>query len=83
MPVEGKDLLEGLRNNRRRMGFNRLQFPFGRPLGEPGNADQQRVMIQDPLGVLMDAKEPGALRALPYRWRREDYAAILKQREGA
>lgn len=59
------------------------KFPFGRPLGEPGNADQQRVMIQDALGVLTDAKEPGALRALPYRWRREDYAAILKQRAGA
>jgi D-proline reductase (dithiol) PrdB len=58
------------------------RFPFGRPLGEPGNADQQRVMIQDALSVLMDAKEPGTLRALPYRWRREDYAAILKQRRG-
>lgn len=26
MPIEGKDLLEGLRNNRQKMGFNRLQY---------------------------------------------------------
>lgn len=56
------------------------RFPFGRPLGEPGNADQQRVMIQDSLNLLMGAREPGTLLSLPYRWRREDFSAILKQR---
>ena len=24
-----------------------VRFPFGQPLGEPGNADQQRVIVED------------------------------------
>lgn len=60
-----------------------VQFPFGRPMGEPGNADQQRVIIEDALGILESATEPGTLVTLPYRWRREDYAAILRERAGS
>ena len=57
-----------------------VRFPFGRPLGEPGNADQQRVIIEDGLRLLDEAQEPGTLMALAYRWRREDYAAIRRDR---
>ena len=57
-----------------------VRFPFGRPLGEPGNAQQQRVIILDVLDYLAEAREPGEIRSLPYRWRREDYGSILKGR---
>ena len=53
-----------------------VRFPFGRPLGEPGNADQQRVIIEDALEVLAAASTPGEVVDLSYRWRREDYVAI-------
>ncbi len=57
-----------------------VQFPFGRPMGEPNNPDQQRVIIEDALRVLEEATEPGTVVSLPYRWRREDYALIRRQR---
>ncbi len=57
-----------------------VRFPFGRPLGEPNNPDQQRVIIEDALRILETATEPGSVVSLPYRWRREDYAFIRRQR---
>ena len=57
-----------------------VQFPFGRPLGEPRNVQQQRVIIEDALDFLATAREPGALLELPYRWRREEYDRILAER---
>ena len=57
-------------------------FPFGRPMGEPGNADQQRMIALDALAFLEEAKEPAQYVELPYRWRREDYKAILASRQG-
>ena len=59
-----------------------VRFPFGRPLGELGNADQQRVIIEDSLEALMYATTPGTVVELPYRWRREDYAVLRRAREG-
>jgi hypothetical protein len=56
------------------------RFPFGQPLGEPDNADQQRVIVEDALALLTTATEPGIVEELPYRWRREDYAKIRKER---
>ena len=57
-----------------------VRFPFGRPMGEPGNADQHRVIAEDALHILETATEPGTLVSLPYRWRREDYARIRRER---
>ena len=57
-----------------------VRFPFGRPLGEPTNRDQQRVIIEDALRLLETATEPGTVTSLPYRWRREDYARIRRER---
>ena len=57
-----------------------VRFPFGRPLGEPNNPDQHRVIIEDALRVLETATEPGSLVELPYQWRREDYARIRAER---
>jgi hypothetical protein len=49
-----------------------LRWPFGHPLGEPGNLAQQFTVLYDAFQFLYTAK-PGELRALPYRWRRETY----------
>ena len=49
-------------------------------MGEPGNADQQRVVIEDVLELLTIATEPGTIEALPYRWRCEDYSKIRRER---
>ena len=57
-----------------------VRFPFGQPLGEPDNADQQRVVVEDALRLLVSADKPGAMEELPYRWRREDYAEIRGRR---
>ena len=57
-----------------------VRFPFGQPLGEPHNHDQQHVIVEDALRLLATAKEPGAFLELPYRWRREDYARIRQER---
>ena len=57
-----------------------VRFPFGQPLGEPNNADQQRVVVEDALHLLVNATEKGVLKELPYRWRREDYKGIRSQR---
>ena len=57
-----------------------VRFPFGRPMGEPSNADQHRVIAEDALHILETATEPGTLVSLPYRWRREDYARIRQER---
>ena len=57
-----------------------VRFPFGQPLGEPDNADQQRVVVEDALHLLVNATEKGVLQELPYRWRREDYGGIRSQR---
>ena len=57
-----------------------VRFPFGQPLGEPDNADQQRVVVEDALNLLVNATEKGVLKELPYRWRREDYGGIRGRR---
>ena len=57
-----------------------VRFPFGRPWGEPDNPSQHRVIVEHALEVLRSAQEPGTIVDLPYRWRREDYAAILERR---
>ena len=57
-----------------------VRFPFGRPLGEPNNPDQHRVVIEDALQVLETATKPGIIVQLPYRWRREDYGKIRAER---
>lgn len=57
-----------------------VRFPFGQPLGGPGNADQQRVVIEDALRLVFTAQSPGTVEELPYRWGREDYARLRLER---
>lgn len=60
-----------------------LKFPFGRPFGAPGNAAQQRVVLEDALSLLTSVQQPGEIHTSAYRWRREDYGAMLAQRRAA
>ena len=57
-----------------------VRFPFGRPLGVPGDMVQHRVVAEDALQVLAAAKEQNTIVSLPYRWKRTDFAAILDER---
>ena len=53
-----------------------LHWPFGHALGEPGDVAQQRTVLHDMLSLAAMAPRPGLVVDLPYRWRRETYAAI-------
>jgi hypothetical protein len=50
-----------------------LRWPLGHPLGEPGNAAQQRTVIFDALRLVATARQPGIIHEPGYRWRRETY----------
>lgn len=49
-----------------------LGWPFGHPLGEPGNRVQQLTVLHAALQALASA-EPGAIIEPGWRWRRETY----------
>jgi len=49
-----------------------LRWPFGHPLGEPGNVAQQFTVLYDAFDFLYTAS-PGEIRDLPYLWRRHTY----------
>ena len=51
-----------------------LHWPFGHPLGEPGNAAQQRAVLIEAFKALYAIRTPGEIIDLPFRWRRENYA---------
>lgn len=50
-----------------------LRWPFGHPLGEPGNIPQQRAVLFEAFRALYMIKEPGGIIDLPFQWRKEDY----------
>ena len=50
-----------------------LRWPFGHPLGEPGNRPQQRAVLLEAFKQLYAINEPGTIIDLPFRWRRENY----------
>lgn len=50
-----------------------LRWPFGHPLGEPGNREQQRAVLYEAFRILYQAEQPGTIVDLPFRWRREQY----------
>jgi hypothetical protein len=50
-----------------------LQWPFGHPLGEPGNISQQRAVLFEVFKALKKIEVPGEIIDLPFRWRREDF----------
>jgi D-proline reductase (dithiol) PrdB len=50
-----------------------LKWPFGHPLGEPGNVKQQRAVVLEAFRALYSITTPGEIVDLPFRWRRHDY----------
>jgi D-proline reductase (dithiol) PrdB len=50
-----------------------LRWPFGHPLGEPFQVNQQMTILKEMLDALQTLEIPGTIRDLPYRWRRETY----------
>ncbi len=58
-----------------------VRFPIGLTLGAPGDVAQQRVIIEDALAFLGEAGKPGSLRTVPYRWCKDDFQRILKERQ--
>ena len=57
-----------------------IKWPFGHPLGEPGNIKQQRTVILEAFRVLYEAVSPGEIVDLPFRWRRHDYESYEEPR---
>lgn len=45
-----------------------IEFPFGRPLGQPGDAETQRDVLCATLMALRNAEIPGTVTGLPFRW---------------
>jgi len=50
-----------------------VKWPFGHPLGEPGNVKQQRAVVLEAFKALYGIQTPGEIIDLPFRWRRFDY----------
>jgi len=53
-----------------------LRYPYGAPLGEPGDVNQQRAILKDMFEALDNIKEPCTIVDLPYRWRRDTFAPV-------
>src|SRR5262245_5224773 len=45
-----------------------ISYPFGRPLGNPHDADGQRAVLRALLDVLPNAKQPDTYVELPFVW---------------
>lgn len=50
-----------------------LKWPFGHPLGEPGNMAQQRSVLKKTFEALYAIDTPGTIVDIPWRWKREKY----------
>ncbi len=51
-----------------------LKWPFGHPLGEPGNRAQQLSLIHYALKALYTVEASGSILEPGWRWRRTQYA---------
>ncbi len=45
-----------------------IEFPFGRPLGLPGDHASQRAVLHATLEVVSRARAPGTVIQLPFAW---------------
>jgi D-proline reductase (dithiol) PrdB len=45
-----------------------VEFPYGHPLGRPGDRDTQMGIIRAALRLLEEARGPGEIRELDYVW---------------
>ena len=57
-----------------RLGVSRtvgVEFPYGHPLGRPGDGETQMGIIRAALRLLEEATAPGEIRELDYAWPQE------------
>jgi hypothetical protein len=52
-----------------------VAWPFGHPLGEPFNVEQQRMILMDAFKALYSIKTPGEIVDLPYKWKKRKFVA--------
>jgi D-proline reductase (dithiol) PrdB len=45
-----------------------IEHPFGRPMGDVGDAETQRAVLRAALAVAQRAREAGHVEHLPFRW---------------
>ena len=45
-----------------------IQYPYGRPVGQVGDAEGQRKVLLETLSFLKAAKSPGEMHHLPFEW---------------
>jgi len=45
-----------------------VEFPYGHPLGRPGDRDTQMGIVREALRLLEEATGPGEIRELGYVW---------------
>ncbi len=45
-----------------------IEFPFGRPFGQPNDPVTQRAVLLATLDALRDASAPGTVVHLPFEW---------------
>ena len=45
-----------------------IEFPFGRPLGQPHDVVTQRAVLRATLEALRDIGSPGTVVHLPFEW---------------
>ena len=48
-----------------------VEFPYGHPLGRPGDSDTQMGIIRAALRMLEETTGPGEIRELDYVWPRD------------
>jgi D-proline reductase (dithiol) PrdB len=45
-----------------------IEYPLGRTLGRPGNAEGQRAVLRATLQALEEMDTPGSIKHLPFEW---------------
>lgn len=45
-----------------------IEYPYGRPVGQVGDREGQRAVLQLALSVLGEAQRPGEIWHLPFTW---------------
>lgn len=45
-----------------------VEFPYGHPLGRPGDRETQRRIIEEAVRLLAEAQAPGEVRELELEW---------------
>jgi hypothetical protein len=45
-----------------------IEYPFGRTLGQPGDADGQTAVLRATLQALQEMVSPGSISHLPFKW---------------